>query len=270
MKRLLIILFIGVSILSLYSFECGTDKGCITFKSKFNQNFYILDTLNSTYKYYKIVSEDSNYVTGREICSGKINNTDSSLIIHPSDESYVTGYIEISYSKNVRKGTTEIILFHSAFNNLVRNVNINFYGNDSDCIIYEDVSFSGDLNVFGISHKKNKSIETINFPMVIDAFKICYLNGCTPLILLKDTGIRQKRYKKDILAYVDWYKPKKGKQQYNHVFIELRSYNYCNGDKYHWANKDSLEIFMGTSLTPGSYQVVMTREKRRVLTFNDK
>lgn len=26
MKRLLIILFIGVSILSLYSFECGTDK----------------------------------------------------------------------------------------------------------------------------------------------------------------------------------------------------------------------------------------------------
>ena len=270
MKKIVIILFIGISILSLYSFEYADDERYMTFISINKQEFYVLDTINSIYKFCITVSEDSDHVIGREICSGKINNTDSSLIIHPSDESYVTGYIEISYSKKVKKGTTEIVLFHSAFNNLVRNVNINFYGNNSDYIIYEDVSYSGDLNVFGISHKKNNSIETINFPMVIDAFKICYLNGCTPLILLKDTGIRQKRYKKDILAYVDWYKPKKGKQQYNHVFIELRSYNYCNGNKYHWANKDSLEIFMGTSLTPGSYQVVMTREKRRVLTFNDK
>ena len=168
MKKIVIILFIGISILSLYSFEYADDERYMTFISINKQEFYVLDTINSIYKFCITVSEDSDHVIGREICSGKINNTDSSLIIHPSDESYVTGYIEISYSKKVKKGTTEIVLFHSAFNNLVRNVNINFYGNNSDCIIYEDVSYSGDLNVFGISHKKNNSIETINFPMVID------------------------------------------------------------------------------------------------------
>ncbi len=51
MKRLLIILFIGVSILSLYSFEYADDERYMTFISINKQEFYVLDTINSIYKF---------------------------------------------------------------------------------------------------------------------------------------------------------------------------------------------------------------------------
>ncbi len=72
MKKLLIILFIGVSILSLYSFESADDERYMTFISINKQEFYVLDTINSIYKFCITVSEDSDHVIGREISYGRI------------------------------------------------------------------------------------------------------------------------------------------------------------------------------------------------------
>lgn len=263
MKRLLIILFIGVSILSLYSFEYADDERYMTFISINKQEFYVLDTINSIYKFCITVSEDSDHVIGREISYGRIKKTDSTFIIYGTECLFARFFI--SNDKHVKKGTTRIILLDSYLNDSVINVSrIAFYGKDSDSIIYEDGAFIGDLNVSVTL--KTPSGCNFNLPMIVDSLKVCYSKGCTPLIELNAPEIRQKSHEayKNVIIY--WDKPKKGAQRYNDIIIDFQApppgYN-----EYHWSDKDSLEMYMAPSLGPGHYHVVMTREKRRILTY---
>ena len=101
MKRILVILFIGVSILSLYSFEYADDERYMTFISINKQEFYVLDTINSIYKFCITVSEDSDHVIGREISYGRIKKTDSTFIIYGTECLFAR--FCISNDKHVKK-----------------------------------------------------------------------------------------------------------------------------------------------------------------------
>ena len=191
MKRILVILFIGVSILSLYSFEYADDERYMTFISINKQEFYVLDTINSIYKFCITVSEDSDHVIGREISYGRIKKTDSTFIIYGTECLFAR--FCISNDKHVKKGTTRIILLDSYLNDSVKNVSrIAFYGKDSDSIIYEDGDFIGDLNVSVTL--KTASGCNFNLPMIVDSLKVCYSKGCTPPIELNAPEIRQKSH----------------------------------------------------------------------------
>ena len=79
MKKCAYIILLFIAIISLCSYGINvTEKNCTVFSN--GKYFYVVDTAELSYKLCENVFDDTYYIVGREMGSGKITYTDSMLI----------------------------------------------------------------------------------------------------------------------------------------------------------------------------------------------
>ncbi len=263
MKSYLLLICIIAEVI-LCSFDSKTDVGCITMSRK--GVFFVLDSVNSTYIYCEPVYEDSLFVICREISTGKINNTDSTLLIYASGEVYAMVHCFIN--KKSKHNRTSVSIEDLYINN---TQSITFSGsgyNDStiecvrgrDSLIYQN----SDIGI-----KDYGSIVNFELPMTVKEMKIdCSITATPPIVIDKDVQMPyRKRFGNVILSIREYKKMKESISMY----ISYRSARHHHNIEYYWANKDSLGLRGRGGVGMRYFDfIMMTREKRHVLTFKDE
>lgn len=177
MRRLVyIILVLGA--LALCSFYSGSDRdGCLVF-SKGGNRVYVIDTLHSTYTYCDKVADDSMFIVAREICSGKISMTDSSLTILACDDVHVL--LCTNYNPKYGDDATRLYVFKG-----------DIYGFEGVELFGKDMTIKAVCTPYGISSRLAydgcKTTYTPNWPFyelpfATSAVKVKFAGQETPLV----------------------------------------------------------------------------------------
>jgi len=240
--------------ISVYGFETR-----MTFKYKFDPYILDLNMADSTYRYCKIGYSDSTLVIGKEVTHGRIDFTDSTLVVFSPDAVYPQ--ILLMSSKRKQKGSTNVILEN--YGNFIEEI-ILYSAEMTDSIEYiPDSLYKIDPNT---TLARGASISGAKIPMNVENLKIIYgSHPQTAIISLKDlphktTTVHRSGAEIHNLA----------KNDFDCIWVRLRTY-VPKTARYFWAGEDSLiyKVPVFGSATDTRNVTHYVREHRRVLIYRD-
>lgn len=249
MKTLLYLLILLLS-LSLLSFDNASNGPATLWRS--DVYLYELDTLNRNYKMYRIQHQDSQYVIGSLFRDGKIEISDTSVMLYPwKVETPLIGLMEPV--KRTKKKGTNIWIYTCRTRKTPISV-ILYRNNNQDSIKY---------TAYPDSYFKGTIFEGFENLKDFEALRVEYLNGSTPIITLPTYVEKKGRYKKNntIVDYV----PIKQNKKYGFIHI---GFEYIT-DNYTRIYRISGDTLIQINITRFQTPLILTKETRRVITYVD-
>ena len=252
MKKCAYIILLFIAIISLCSYGINvTEKNCTVFSN--GKYFYVVDTAELSYKLCENVFDDTYYIVGREMGSGKITYTDSMLIFMRNE--YKCPMIKFSNEKKVKKGHTKVMIIDAERYNLK---SIQFYSNEST----ETKAEYHPIND-KVSHK------CFELPIEVGALQIDFADENTPLKELDSLNriVETLQHKKNVSCLFE--KLKNPKLKYNMIWIGGRNLPlYRDVQLYFRGDKDTL---ISKACFSRPYDIVsLVLDRRRVITFKDE
>lgn len=234
--------------LSLWGFTMNPES--ITLKYRGLDFFYQLDTVSREYVLYKITYQDSDFVIGAEYSRGLFQITDSTLLIDPTQEESIGLYCLDLNKKNINR--TGILFFAAPKKE-----------NPAKLVFY---SHNLEDSVTHIQKKELSDfvcVDGFSVPFAVEACKIEYFNGATPITYLPSPSDKEIEYYKNNV-YMSWRQhPRCKDKKFGLIQINIQNKRPERPEYYRWTNKDTLRQHGGNP------PLTLFREKRRIITYRD-
>jgi len=251
MKKIVCILMLLFPLMALCGFvsEGDNSDGLVFVSTENDKRIYILDTLESTYRICDVVTQGCENVIAREISNGRIEYSDSSLMI---GRGLTLPLIVFLYNEEISDGCTEVYLLNCPGSYQTK---VNLYGVEYDKFKMELIPSGTD------------NIESHQLPMEVNALQVEFSGRKTPIVVIDalEIGPEKEQFIENVLLRSNG--ANDGRRKYNTIVIGAVGTAPAFPCTYYRVDWDSLGV-RGFAKT-GEYfdHIVYKRDNRAVHTF---